>query len=65
MIILRGDNGKKIEYVLDNVIHECDNEMYIVEMPLVVCNNKKDAEYIQSKINTFVGELSHTVLNNI
>lgn len=65
MVTLRGEGYKKIEYVLNDTIHECDREMYIVEMPLLICNSKKDAEYMQRKINTFVGELSHTVLNNI
>lgn len=65
MVTLRGEGYKKIEYALNDTIHECDKEMYMVEMPLLICNNKKDAEYMQRKINTFVGELSHTVLNNI
>lgn len=65
MVTLRGEGYKKIEYALNDTIQECDREMYIVEMPLLICNNKKDAEYMQRKINTFVGELSHTVLNNI
>ena len=65
MVTLRGEDHKKIEYALNDTIHECDREMYIVEMPLLICNSKKDAEYMQRKINTFVGELSHTVLNNI
>ncbi len=65
MVTLRGEGYKKIEYALNDTIQECDREMYIVEMPLLICNSKKDAEYMQRKINTFVGELSHTVLNNI
>ena len=64
MVTLRGEGYKKIEYTLNDMIHECDKEMYMVEMPLLICNSKKDAEYMQRKINTFVGELSHTVLNN-
>ena len=65
MVTLRGEGYKKIEYALNDTIHECDGEMYIVEMPLLICNNKRNAEYMQNKINTFVGELSRTVLNDI
>lgn len=65
MITLQGDEGKKIEYTLNDVIRECEENVCIVEMPLLICNNKKDAEYMQNKINTFIVELSRTVLNNI
>ena len=64
MTTLRGDNGKKIEYALNDVIHECERDMYIVEMPVLICNNKKDAELMQSEINTYLGELSRAVLND-
>lgn len=64
MVTQRGDNGKKIEYSLSDIIHECERDMYIVEMPILVCNNKRDAERMQSEINTFLGELSRAVLNN-
>lgn len=64
MTTLRGYNGKKIEYILNDVIHECERDMYIVEMPVLICNNKKDAELIQSKINAYLSELSRAVLND-
>ena len=64
MVTQRGDNGKKIEYSLSHVVHECERDMYIVEMPILVCNNKRDAERINTTINTFLGELSRAVLND-
>lgn len=63
MVTIRGNN-KKIEYALSEVIHECERDMYVIEMPLLVCNNKKDAEIMQSEINSFVSELSRAVLND-
>ena len=65
MIILHGDNNdKEIKYILNNDIIECNDNTYIVQMPILVCNKKDNAEYIQSKINTFVNELSRTILLN-
>lgn len=63
MVTIRGNN-KKIEYALSEVIHECERDVYVIEMPLLVCNNKKDAEIMQSEINSFVSELSRAVLND-
>ncbi len=63
MVTIRG-NHKKIEYALNEVIHECERDMYIVDMPLLVCSNKKDAEIMQSEINSFVSELSRAVLKD-
>ncbi len=63
MVTIRGNN-KKIEYALSEVIHECERDVYVIEMPLLICNNKKDAEIMQSEINSFVSELSRAVLND-
>lgn len=63
MTTLNGDTGKRIEYSLSNVIHECDNSMYIIGMPVIVCDNKKDAEHIQREFNSFIGEISRKVLD--
>ena len=50
MVTLRGEGYKKIEYTLNDMIHECDKEMYMVEMPLLICNSKKDMDLILLKL---------------
>ena len=62
MIAIQGDNGKKVQFTLSDVIHEYEDNVYIVEMPVVVCNNKKDAELIQEEVGTFVAEVSKAIL---
>jgi hypothetical protein len=62
MIAIQGDNGKKIQFTLSDVVHKYEDDVYIIEMPIVVCNNKKDAELIQEEVGTFVAELSKTIL---
>ena len=64
MTTIRGDNGKKIEFAFSNVIHECERDMYIIEMPTVICNNRKDAELIQEEVGAFISELSKTILKD-
>ena len=58
MITLRGETGKTIQYSTGKVIYECANDSYIVEMPIVVCDNKKDAERIQKEISALIANLS-------
>ena len=62
MTVLQEENGKTIRFSLNNTIHEIDKNLYIIEMPMVVCNNKKDAERIQQDVNIFISELSKKVL---
>lgn len=62
MIAIQGDNGKKIQFTLSDVIHEYEENVYIIEMPIVICNNKKDAELIQEEVGTFVAEVSKAIL---
>lgn len=62
MIAIQGDNGKKVQFTLSDVIHEYEDNVYIIEMPVVVCNNKKDAELIQEEVGTFVAEVSKAIL---
>jgi len=64
MLILRGENGKTIHLTLNNTIHEINNDVCIIEMPVIVCNNKKDAERIQEDINLFVHDIIRNVLKN-
>ena len=62
MITMRGDNGRTIQFALNEEILEYENNVYMIEMPVVICNNKKDAELIQEEVGTFVSELSKTIL---
>ena len=62
MTIIHGDNNKKIGFAFSNTIHECDTNMYLIDMPIVICNNRKDAELIQEEVSTFVSELSKAIL---
>ena len=65
MVTLQGKGYKKIDYALSDIIYERNEGRYVVKMPLLACNSKKDAKYMQNKINAFVTELSNTVSNNI
>ena len=58
MTTLHGKNGKIIQYSFNNSIHQCSNNMCIIEMPFVVCNNRKDAELIQTEVSAFISNLS-------
>ena len=67
MIILSdSDNRKNIKLSISDVIHEGSPEIgkkeYTIVLPLVVCNDKKDAEYIQSQVNMYVNEICKEVL---
>ena len=62
MVVMQGDNGKKIQFTLSDVIQEYENNVYIVEMPIVVCNDKKDSELIQKEVGTFITEVSKIIL---
>ena len=62
MTTLQGENGKTIQFALNNTIHEIDKNLHIIEMPVVICNNRKDAEHIQQNINLFVSELSKKII---
>lgn len=62
MVVMQGDNGKKIQFKLSDIIQEYENNVYIVEMPIVVCNDKKDAELIQKEVGTFITEVSKIIL---
>ena len=64
------NKNRAIQFSHSNVIHEnkertalCDTYTYLPELPVVICSEKTDAEYIQNKINTFIRELSHEILN--
>lgn len=61
MTTLQG-NGKMIQFAFNDVIHECSKNTYVVELPFIVCSNKKDAERIQQEIDNFVGKLGKKLI---
>ena len=64
MITMNGKDGRKsIQYAFSNVIHECDGNMYIPEMPTIICNNKKDAERIQEDVAALITYITNKILN--
>lgn len=64
MITINGENGKIIRIAASNVIHEVNREVYIPELPTIVCNSKKDAELIQADTITFINQLSRKLLKD-
>ena len=64
MTTLKGKNGDNMQLIFSNTIHEINRNTYMVEMPIVICDNKKNAERMQEDINLFINELSRKLLNN-
>lgn len=62
MITLHGHDNNTIQLSLTNIIHEFDNNMYLIEMPTIMCNNKRHADYIRKEVNAFVNEISKKTL---
>jgi len=62
MTTLEGNNGKTIHFAFNDTIHEVDRNTYIIEMPIVICSSKKDAEKVQQEVNIFISELSKKLL---
>lgn len=63
--LTKGD--KSIQISIENITCEptdTDNHSisYIVQAPKIICNNKKDAEYIQQKVNDFTMNLCRELL---
>lgn len=61
----KGD--KSIQIKIENITYEptdTDNHSisYIVQAPKIICNDKKDAEYIQQKVNDFSMKLCKKLL---
>ena len=64
-IISKGD--KSIQIKIENIICEPTNTdnhsiSYIIQTPKIICNDKKDAEYIHQKINDFTMNLCKELL---
>lgn len=67
MTTLSNNSGKIIKISLNNDIdvitdHEEKRICYSIELPKVITTSKKDAETIQSQVNTFVNKLCHELL---
>jgi hypothetical protein len=62
MTTIHGEMGKTIQFAFSNVIHECNRHSYIVELPTVICSNKKDAERIQEDVGAFISALSKKLI---
>ena len=63
--LTKGD--KSIQISIKNITckpTDIDNHSisYIVQVPKVICNDKKDAEYIQQKVNDFTMSLCRKLL---
>lgn len=58
------DFSRTIQYSIPNNIHECDNNVNVVEMPFVVCSNRKDATLIQAKMGAYLSELIRKILKD-
>lgn len=64
MTTIHGDNGKKVQFALSNTIYECNQDTYIIEPSVIICNNRKDAELMQSEICTFISQLSKIIIED-
>lgn len=67
-MIVYNKNDKFIKVSIPNMEYDSSNKdnhtvLYIVKSPEIICNNKKDAEYIKEKVNIFTMELIHKILN--
>ena len=63
--ISKGD--KSIQISIENIACESTDEdshsiSYIIQAPKIICNDKKDAEYIHQKINDFTMNLCKELL---
>lgn len=52
------------ENIQENIEYNgmCRIYTYTPELPTVTCSEKVDAEYVQQKVNAFIRELSHELL---
>ena len=63
------NKNKALKFSHANGIHEnieyngmCRVYTYTPELPTITCSEKTDAEYIQQRVNSFIRELSHEIL---
>ena len=68
MIILENEN-KNIKLKLNDNINIVTDKAtgklcYQIELPIVICSEKKDAEIIQQEVNTFVHKLGNKLVEN-
>lgn len=63
MIILSQDN-RSIEFTMDEKVTLSENRRYyVVTVPKIQCTSRTDADKMQEKVNTFVYNLAHEMLN--
>lgn len=67
MTILSNESGKITKISLSDKVnimtdHEEKRVCYSIELPKVTTTSKKDAETIQSQVNTFVNQLCYKLL---
>lgn len=68
MIILENEN-KNIKLKLNDNVNVITDKAtgklcYQIELPVIICSEKKDAEVIQQEVNTFVHKLGNTLVEN-
>lgn len=63
MLNLKGNNGRTIQIVFGDAVYESNRDTYIIDLPMVICNDKKVAEFIREEINRHLGNLSEKLLN--
>lgn len=62
------NKDKIIQCALSDVIRESKPtgnktySTYAPALPVVICNDKKDAEYIQKEVNTFLNKIIHNLV---
>lgn len=62
------NKDKIIQCSLSKTIHEnkpINDKTYFTytpELPIVKCDNKNDAEYIQKEVNTFLNKIIHNLV---
>lgn len=63
MIILSQDH-RSIEFTIDEKVKLSDDRRYyIVTVPKIQCTSRTDADKMQEKVNRFVYDLAHEMLN--
>lgn len=61
-MLIMSNGTKMIKVGLSDIIIENTKNEFTVELPKVICDNKKDAVYIQQRVNSLVNELSEELL---
>jgi len=67
MVILSNKDGRSIQLSFSDGMNvsidkEKQTTYFEIELPKVVCTDKKDAECIQARVKTFINDLSKELL---